>query len=183
MKTLIFSAAATALILTLASGLQGAWSDDDDYRGGRYTGVAPATDPLYQEECGSCHFAYPPGLLPGASWKRIMAGLEDHFGDNAELDAATENRIRGYLFAFAADGSPYRRSRAIMNSVRYMPEPPMRITETPYFRHEHREIPPKIIKLPEVGSLSRCNACHQRADQGSFREREIWIKGVGRWDD
>jgi mono/diheme cytochrome c family protein len=31
--------------------------------------------------------------------------------------------------------------------------------------------------------MSHCNACHQRAEQGSFSEREIVIKGIGRWDD
>jgi hypothetical protein len=40
--------------------------------------------PLYKDECGSCHFAYPPTMLPAASWERVMAGLGAHFGDNAD---------------------------------------------------------------------------------------------------
>ena len=182
MKTLIFSTAALSLVGILGFGLQGAWSDDDNMRA-RSTGVAPVTDPLYQEECGSCHFAYPPGLLPAASWQRMMTGLDDHFGDNAELDNQTLQQLNNYLAANAADTSGYRRSRAIMSSLQYTRTPPLRITETPYFRHEHREIPRRIINLPDVGSLSQCNACHRRAEKGSFRESEIWIKGIGRYDD
>ena len=63
------------------------FSDDDrqEYRQ-RSVGVAPIHSPIYQEECASCHMAYPPGLLPARSWEKIMAGLESHFGDNAELE-------------------------------------------------------------------------------------------------
>ena len=31
--------------------------------------VKPVSLKAYQEECSSCHYAYPPGLLPEASWK------------------------------------------------------------------------------------------------------------------
>jgi hypothetical protein len=48
-----------------------------------------AQDLLFRAECGSCHLAYPPGLLPAASWQRIMIRLEGHFGDDASLDPAT----------------------------------------------------------------------------------------------
>jgi hypothetical protein len=194
MKTLIFSTAALALVGTLSLGIQGAWSDDDDHSYGtekwqnmkaRSTGVAPVTNTLYAEECGSCHFAYPPGLLPAASWQQLMTGLDDHFGDNAELDANDEQQLAEYLTNNAADTSSYRRSRKIMNSLQDTNMPsPLRITEIPYFRHEHREIPNRIINLPEVGgNLSQCSACHQHAEMGSFNEHEISIKGFGRWED
>ena len=48
--------------------------------------AAPA-NPTYAEECGSCHLAYPPGLLPAASWAKLMAGLRQHF-PAADLVAA-----------------------------------------------------------------------------------------------
>ena len=62
MKTVIFSTAALTLVGILGFGIQGAWSDSDHMKR-LSTGVAPVTSPLYQEECGSCHLAYPPGLL------------------------------------------------------------------------------------------------------------------------
>ena len=45
----------------------------------------------YQAECGSCHVPYPPRLLPGSSWRQIVARLDRHFGADASLimDPAT----------------------------------------------------------------------------------------------
>src|SRR3989344_6200999 len=43
----------------------------------------------YTQECAACHTAYPPGLLPAASWNRVMTGLAQHYGTDASLDAAT----------------------------------------------------------------------------------------------
>lgn len=196
MKTMIFSAAALVLTGTLLAGLQTAWSDSDEYdefsenrnrwerMKMRSTGIAPAVTPEYQEECGGCHMAYPPGLLPSASWKKLMRGLDDHFGDNAELDEAAAQRLESFLVASAADRSNFRRSRAMMKRLHALnSQAPIRITDLPYFRHEHDEIPKRIIKQAEIGSLSQCNACHQYAEQGSFNEHEIFIQGIGRWDD
>ena len=47
--------------------------------------VTPVTDPLVSKECGECHIAFQPDLLPAPSWRRIMATLNDHFADRATL--------------------------------------------------------------------------------------------------
>ena len=144
-------------------------------------GVAPATNPAYREECGSCHFAYQPGLLPARSWEKLMATLDDHFGENAELPEPDRIAIRNYLLDNAAGRSDYRVSNKLLRGLRGAP---VRISELPYFRHEHREIPPRLVTgNPKVRSLSNCEACHTRAGEGSFREREISIPGFGRYDD
>jgi len=112
-----------------------------------------------------------------------MSGLEDHFGDNAELDAETEKSITDLLLVNSADRSDYRRARKFNRSIQYN-DAPLRISETPYFRHEHDEIPDRMVTgNPEVKSFSHCNACHSRAEQGSFNEHDIRIPGYGRWDD
>ena len=49
--------------------------------------------PRYAQECAACHMAYPPGLLPAASWHRIMGRLERHFGSEASLDEASVREI------------------------------------------------------------------------------------------
>lgn len=149
----------------------------------RSVGVGDFVTPLYQEECGSCHMAYPPGLLIARSWENLMAGLEDHFDDNAELDAAVLQQLEQFLVEYSADHSKYRRSRKFARSLDYN-DPPIRITETPYFLHKHDEVPASMVSQnPEVNSLSSCEACHKYAERGSFSEREIWIPGYGRWDD
>lgn len=145
--------------------------------------VAPVNNLTYREECGSCHFAYQPGLLPQASWREMMAGLEDHFGDNAELSTGVNQEILDYLLANAADDSNYKRSKGIMGSLR-PGEVPLRITDTVYFKRKHDEIPVSmVVDNKELGSFSKCAACHTRAEAGSYEEDEIKIPGVGRWED
>lgn len=160
------------------------FSDDDrrEYRQ-RSVGVAPVSSPIYKEECSSCHMAYSPGLLPARSWKKIMTGLENHFGDNAELDAETLKNISEFLVTNSADNSEYRRSRKIMRSLSDN-DAPIRISETPYIRNKHDEIPDRLIKgNKKVNSLANCNSCHAKAEQGLYSEHGVNIPGYGRWDD
>ncbi len=139
-------------------------------------------DAIYTEECGACHFAYPPGLLPLESWQKIMAELDDHFGENAELDTETSSHIINYI---EQQVSQKKLTRHMNKLLRNLPKTtPIRITELPYFIHEHDEIPKKmIIDNPKVGSLSQCNSCHKDAERGEFDEDWVFIPGIGHWDD
>lgn len=156
-------------------------ADDDGYRGSRGPDVPAVDNPLYKSECGGCHFAYQPGFLPARSWQRLMGGLADHFGDNAELAAADRQAIEAYLVANAADRVAGRRSGKFMSSIGN--STPLRITEVGYFRSKHDEVPARVLKHEQIGSLSNCSACHTKADLGSYAEREISIPGLGRWED
>jgi hypothetical protein len=175
-----------ALLLTVAYV---AVSEDDD-EGGILSmmrdprpDVAPVTNALYAKECGACHFAYPPGLLPADSWRRLMNNLSDHFGDNAELAPEAQKTIGDYLAAHAADRAGSRRSLSIMRSLRGGTAP-LRITEVPYIRRRHHELPARMIKEnPKVMRLGNCPACHTRAKEGVYNEDTVNIPGFGRWDD
>ncbi|WP_172597667.1 diheme cytochrome c [Sulfuriflexus mobilis] len=145
--------------------------------------VASVKNSAYQAECGSCHFAYQPGWLPERSWRKLMGGLENHFGDNAELTAEDQGKILDFLVSNAADKSDFKRSKRISGSLK-QEDVPLRITDTVYFKRKHHEIPAGYIQGNKmVGSLSNCAACHTRAESGSFNEHEVKIPGVGRWDD
>ena len=159
-------------------------ADDDSYWGrGKGPDVAPVRDARYAKECGSCHMAYPPGLLPARSWQKLMGNLADHFGDNAELPAEDAAAITDYLAKNAADRSNYRRSVKIDDSLSAR-QTPLRITQVPYIAGKHREIPARLVTgNPKVRSLSQCAACHTKAEAGSFSERDINIPGYGRWED
>ncbi len=172
----LFTGAQVALGSTLVS------ADDDWGRSSRGPDVSPVKNELYQSECGACHFAYQPGLLPAQSWKKLMGSLADHFGESAELDSQTEKQLTTYLAEGSAERSETRRSSKILRSLGA--DRPLRITDIPYIRYKHSEIPTRLISgNPEVRRLSNCAACHTRADKGSYAEREIRIPGVGRWDD
>ncbi len=169
-------------VAAVVSGFVFSWpharADDDEREGGR---GAMVRDAVWVAECGACHVPYPPQLLPAASWSRIMDGLSDHFGENAELSAETASRIRGYLMAHAADakglGWGYDddegRGRARKATVGF--DAPLRITETRWFMKEHDEVSPQVWKRESVGSPANCGACHQGADKGDFNEHRIRI--------
>ena len=122
------------------------------------------THPPYQEECGSCHVAYSPRFLAAPDWRRLMQGLGKHFGSDASVTPAMARDIGAFLEANA--GREGRRTAL---------SPAPRITETSWFLHEHDEIAPRTFRSPAVKSAANCGACHTRADQGSYREREIRV--------
>lgn len=136
----------------------------------RMKGIKPATDRKYLKECGDCHFAYQPGLLPAKSWQKLLTAdaLKNHFGENAELDPATREAILDYAVNNAAETSWYKRSRKIAVATEKGPAP-LRITELRYISRVHHEIPEKMIKgNKDVKSLAMCNTCHTQADKGVF---------------
>lgn len=138
-------------LLALAAGA--ARADDDARR--------VPLDAAYVQECGSCHVAYPPGLLPAASWQRQMANLGRHYGSDASLEPAAATPIAAWLQRHAGTG---RRAEA---------PPEDRITRGAWFQREHREVAAATWALPAVKGGSQCQACHTRAEAGSYREREI----------
>ena len=71
--------------LSLAFGLGHAAQAD----GNRFAAATPVPPTYQQTECASCHLAYPAGLLPAASWQRLMNNLPRHFGTDASLDPAS----------------------------------------------------------------------------------------------
>ncbi|RZF31258.1 cytochrome C [Paraburkholderia sp. UYCP14C] len=125
---------------------------------------SPTPLPKYRQECAACHIAYPPGMLPADSWRRILSNLDHHFGTNASLDAASVKQLEGWLTAHAANAEQ-------RSSV----PPEDRITRSTWFTAAHDEIPASTWRRPAVKSASNCAACHTRADQGNFDERYIRI--------
>ena len=59
--------------------------------------AASTADQQLTDECGACHMVFPPKMLPTLSWVKIMAGLSDHFGENAALDDTTARQIEAIL--------------------------------------------------------------------------------------
>ncbi|WBY00358.1 diheme cytochrome c [Ramlibacter tataouinensis] len=120
--------------------------------------------PAYTAECGSCHLAYPPGLLPARAWLRVMSGLQDHYGTDASLDPATVQQLSAWL---VANAGTYKRVRE---------EPPEdRLTRSAWFERKHRGLEPAAWKLASVRSAANCAACHTRAEQGEFDEHQLRI--------
>ena len=154
--------------------------DDDHYEKGldyskhhRKRYLRPVSNPTYKEECGACHFAYQPELLPSGSWEKILAGVEDHFGEIIELDPESRKIIAEYLKANAAEHSSAKRAVKIMRSLR--DRTPLRITEIPYIQEKHHEVSPNVLKRESIGSLSNCSACHKTAEKGIYEDDYVSI--------
>lgn len=123
--------------------------------------VRPVEDKLTAKECSACHMLYPAGLLPAASWKTMMGGLKNHFGDNAELDADATAKITAYLVENAA----YESGGTDAGEVR--------ISKQPWFERKHMKrdrIAPETLKRRGAKSVSDCKACHRQAEQGYFED-------------
>jgi hypothetical protein len=119
--------------------------------------------------------AYPPELLPARSWARVMGSLEDHFGDSAQLDGATRQRIHDYLVAHAADNAQNEYSFAVMHSLR-PGETPLRITGTPYIAGLHAAVlDPLWGGNPRPKTLAECGVCHYQAQSGNFTWRQFSV--------
>ena len=153
------------------------WIGRGTVQGWRGVGVKPVDNKQYKEECGSCHFAYQPGLLPEKSWEKLLTAkaLHDHFGEVADLDKETLQALREYVLANSADKSYYKIARKI-NKATEDGEAPLRITEVRYIKRKHHDIPEKMVKdNKDVKSLSYCNVCHQKAEKGIFKEDTVSI--------
>lgn len=114
----------------------------------------------WEEECSSCHIAYPPQLLTADNWKRMMSSLDKHFGENAELDAADNKIISTFLKRYAGNGARHKAKT-------------LRISDTPWFKDEHDEISSSAWTDPAVKSPANCSACHVDAEQGDWSEDGI----------
>lgn len=173
------------ILLVLCLGVGVAFSDHGDNgrkrqrhqerRGlGEYQ-VPVVSNPLYQEQCGACHMAYQPALLPAASWSQILADLPEHFGEQVDLSPQDRAALGGYLAANAAESCGCKISRKILKSLRG--GIPLRISQTPYILHKHEDhdIPAGVFERKAVGSRGNCRACHPTAEQGQYNDDLVRI--------
>jgi mono/diheme cytochrome c family protein len=169
---MVFLAAA---FLLSNGALSAALADHDDHKEkkSRKRYLTPVDNATYKEECGACHFVYQPELLPSGSWEKILAGLEDHFGEGVELDPESKRIIAEYLKANAAERSSAKRAVKIMRSLGS--RAPLRITDVPYIQEKHHEVSPNVLKRKSIGSLSNCIACHTTAEKGDYDDDNVVI--------
>jgi mono/diheme cytochrome c family protein len=122
--------------------------------------LAVAPNAKYQQECTSCHMAYPPGLLSAASWTRIMGSLGKHYGTDASLDPDSTQEILVWLKSHA---EKYAREEPAQD----------RISKSRWFVRQHDEVSAATFKRASVGSAANCSACHADAAKGDFNEHAV----------
>ncbi len=178
LATTLAAASALSLAMGLFAAPAGADHDDKEHKRQkskhevreRFAPAGPEAPAgmaaAYAQECGACHHAYYPGLLPARAWENLMANTSDHFGEKLQLSRQDLTKVRAYLAATAADVAGNKRSRKIMADLGSAT--PMRITDIGYLRAKHRKLPQEVWARPAVGGFNNCNACHKGASAGDF---------------
>ena len=145
-----------------------AWSDRE--RRGR-RGFSPTQE--YVQACGPCHMAYPPPLLPAASWEKLVPPSGEHEGSNLGLSPQELQQLRIYILNNSADRGGYRLGHKISRSLGSAA--PERLEDVPYLQRKHRKVDPAVFKRASVGGMSNCVACHAGAPQGDFEDDRVSI--------
>ena len=183
-KALILLLLPMISVYSIPSAYGAWWSLGSDNKERGYQALLPdSTTPArvsYEYECGACHIAYPPQVLPKSSWRLLLSSLENHFGEDARLDKITPQELQAYLTQYASDSD---NAGKFSNFSKRLQNPtPIRITRLHFWRLKHDKLLKKerqfIILNPDVGSASRCNACHEKAEQGLFQKHTVQIPNI-----
>ena len=147
----------------------------------------PVANEAVRSECSDCHIAYQPQMLPQRSWRRLMGGLADHFGEELSLDEETTQQVLRYLLDNAADRSETKGARKFLEGLR-SGDDPIRITDTPRWKDKHDELPENAWSDPRIAFKGECEVCHTDAKHGNYDDDDgVRVPGPNgtwrRWED
>ncbi len=125
----------------------------------------------YRTECGDCHDAHHPSLRTAADWRTMMAGLADHFGEDASLEEEAVGEIRRFLEVNAATTFDTEAANRIGRAATLTG----RMTGTDYWKARHKAIDSLLFRTKAVGSRVNCAACHADAATGRFNDHAITL--------
>ncbi len=121
-------------------------------------------DAVWQSECGGCHLAFHPSLLPARSWSKMLAEQQAHFGEDLGLSAETLRHLGAFAAGNAADAieSPVAWKMATTIPAASVP---LRISATPYWVERHSRLDTAVWTRVH---RSECESCHRDAEAGTF---------------
>jgi len=107
---------------------------------------------LYRENCGSCHLALPPAVMPTETWRQLIQDPQ-HYGVVIEplLDPG-RLLVWNYIQVF---------SRPLIKDE----TTPYRLRNSRYFKALHPQ-----VEFQERIQLSQCITCHPSAQEFKFRD-------------
>lgn len=148
---------AASAVIAMAAAV-GATADD------RFPSISNET---VRSECGDCHIAYPPQMLPQRSWRKLMGTLPKHFDEELGLDDETKQQVLRYLLDNAADESEAKAARKFLRGLG-SGDTPIRITDTPRWKDKHHELPESVWSDSRVATKGDCSVCHTEAARGLY---------------
>ncbi len=113
----------------------------------------------------------PPNILPEKSWKLLMSDLENHFGDDASLSEEDTKNILDFLLENSAEKSTKEVSVKVLNSIGN--KDIIAITQTSFWKKEHKDIPKELFKNEKIKSKANCKACHTDIEKGLIEDDKI----------
>jgi len=124
-----------ALCTSAAHGREDLWQSGED-------------NAAWRNECGACHMAFPPRMLPAEDWQLIMRRLDRHFGADASLDDALRSQIAAFL---ERNGS----HEMFRDTGDELP----RLTARAWFERRHQGAIRRLLQ-GRLKSLADCQGCH-----------------------
>ena len=129
-----------------------------------YVSPALPLDATWQSECGSCHLAFHPSLLPRRSWAKMFAEQQTHFGEDLGLGDATLRHLEAYAAGHAAEALESAVAWKMATTIPAA-SAPLRISATPYWVERHSRLDAATWARVH---RSECESCHRDAEAGTF---------------
>ena len=139
-----------------------------------FDGPSLPDNSLWREECGACHLAFHPSLLPARSWKVLMQEQASHFSEDLYLEQKTVQQIEAFLVENAAEQGLTEAAWKINRSIPQS-EILRRITQAPYWIRKHQQISEAVWQHPKVNGKFDCAACHIDAEAGTFEDAAMHL--------
>ncbi len=133
---------------------------------------------IYAENCGDCHHAHHPSLRTGDMWARVVASLEDHYGEDASLSDREAREILAFLTR--NDATRFDTEAAVR--IGRAESADLRISSTTHWKRRHAALPAAIFSTRAVGSRANCHACHADAASGRFDDARIAVPPAA-WEE
>lgn len=134
-----------------------------------YVGPQLAQSDEWNDACGECHLPYHPSLLPATSWVKLFEQQGNHFDEDLDYAREYAQLLEEFAIQNSADKQQTEAAKFISITT---PEDftSLRITDTPYWKTEHKSIPATVWKTRQVNGFSECEACHKDALEGTFED-------------
>lgn len=100
-----------------------------------------------------------------------MDDLENHFGDDASLNAEDTKNILEFLVNNSAETSTMQSSQLFLNSI--LNDDTIAMTNTKVWKKIHRDISKEIFESENIKSKANCKACHTDIEKGLIDNDQI----------
>lgn len=132
--------------------------------------LSPGKNDLYENQCGTCHFLFRPGLMTSKSWVKIVEESGDHFGKNLALKQSEKLELLSFLTKNSSDEGWLDVPDEIGETAIILYEQnmeqnnnaPIRVTQTRYIKDAHNMIDPTVFDREAIGGFNNCGGCHER---------------------